>query len=45
MIACAWCEEDATVLLADVEEESYRCPSCGTCVDLVEEPGALEAAA
>jgi hypothetical protein len=46
MITCPWCEEDATILLADVEPgDGYRCPTCGTCVDLVEEPTALDAAA
>jgi hypothetical protein len=46
MIACPWCDEEAADLLVDVEPpEVYRCPTCGTSVDLVEEPSALDVAA
>ena len=44
MIACPWCDEDATDLFAS-DEVPYQCPSCGTCVDLREEPAILESAA
>jgi hypothetical protein len=46
MIVCPWCEEDVTSLLVEVERlDGYRCPDCGTCMDLVDEPAALETAA
>ena len=45
MIACPWCDEDAAGLIEDIETEPYRCPACGTCVDLAEEPVALDIAA
>ena len=45
MIACPWCDEDASSLLDDIDLSTYECPACGTCVDLVDEPVALDAAA
>jgi hypothetical protein len=45
MIACPWCDEEAAGLLDDAEAETYRCPACGTCVDLVEVPVSLDLAA
>jgi hypothetical protein len=50
MITCPWCDEDATGLVEGIEVDTYRCPACGTsvdlvCVDLVDAPAALDLAA
>jgi len=39
-ITCPWCEEDARLALAEVQdaEASFSCAECGTRVDFVEEP-------
>jgi hypothetical protein len=45
MSTCPWCDEDATSLIAESTADTFECPACGTCVDLVEEPAVLAAAA
>jgi hypothetical protein len=45
-IACPWCEEDAFVRLAELEEiEDFVCDACGTSVALEDEATALDLAA
>jgi endogenous inhibitor of DNA gyrase (YacG/DUF329 family) len=47
-VTCPWCEEDARLVLAEVQEAqaSFDCAECGTRVDLVEEsPVPLDLAA
>ena len=47
-IPCPWCDEPATLSLAEIRETdvTYTCPACGTSVVLVEDQGsALEAVA
>lgn len=47
LIACPWCEEDGLVVFGELEAQgaSFTCAECGTSVELVDEPPALEVAA
>ena len=45
MMTCPWCDEDALDLLGDLDADTFRCPACETCVDLVTDPVLLDAAA
>ena len=46
-ITCPWCEEPGRLPFPepDAPEASFSCPECGTTVEFVEEPVALDPAA
>jgi hypothetical protein len=44
-MTCPWCDEDGASDVLDARADTYQCPACGTCVDLVEEPVVLDPAA
>ena len=46
-ITCPWCEEDALLVLPDIQASraSFTCADCGTTVEFAEEAVALDLAA
>ncbi len=46
-IACPWCEESGLLpfLELDAPETEFTCADCGTTVEFVDEPAALDLAA
>jgi endogenous inhibitor of DNA gyrase (YacG/DUF329 family) len=46
-IDCPWCQEEALLPFPEPKDSgaSFTCAECGTTVDLVEEPVALDLAA